>query len=394
MLKIHLTVFLFFMKNHPYSFLLIAILMLFSFACNTKKQSKENTLETKIDSVRQKMREVKKEKLDLIISRLHKKDIFNGVVLVIEKGNVLLKKSYGYADFRNQTKLTENSAFRICSITKQFTTTALLTLFEKGKCKLDDKVQAYLTQFPFENITIRHLLTHTSGLPDYIDAFYNTQGQISTYANNQNVISWVLNDTLKTKFVAGTNWDYSNTNYVLLAELIKNISGKPFAQYVEETILKPLEMTNTVIPDYFADKPIPNRVIGFSNDKETLADESFLDKIQGDGGMYASLNDLEKWDKALYTEKIIKQTTLDLALKPVELSDGSNYNYGFGWHIKPDGKTFFHLGSWLGFRSAILRIPQDQNTIIVLSNNTSPKFDEIVEMIYNILYSQPYQIPK
>ena len=366
----------------PQKLIVIFLLLILTIdlnSCRPKKLSEEEKLSQKLDSLIIEMRGIKYKKLTLIFDRLHQKGLFNGNVLVSMQGKILFKKNYGFADFRNNKKLTDDSSFRIASLNMQFTAMAILILAEKKKLKLEDTLQKFYPGLNYPPITIHQLLTHTSGL--------------FTYANNQNVISWILNDSPSLEFLPGTSWGYSNTGYVFLAEIIEKITKRSFSEFLDKNIFQPLDMKNTFLMDYALEKKIPNKVYGFYSDNITLNDDNFLDRIYGNGGMYASINDLYKWDQALYTEKLVKKETLHKAFTPVDLYNGVTYDYGYGWHLKENDQGMYHLGAWLGFRSAIMRIPRDKNTIIILSNNMNPVFNEIVEMVYNIMYNKPYKIP-
>ncbi|NJO03165.1 MAG: beta-lactamase family protein [Bacteroidia bacterium] len=225
-----------------------------------------------------------KEKIDLILSRLHDKGLFNGNVLVATNGKILLKKSYGVADFRDQTPLQLQSVFRIASVSKQFTAMAVMILRQEGKLLYDDPLRKFFPDFPYPSVQIRHLLSHTSGLPDYISQFYTHTPEMMTYASNQNVVDWIMGDQPPLHFPPGSQWAYSNTNYVLLAELVAKLSRHAFPDFLRAHIFDPLEMENTFLFKYSEALNVPHRVYGFYPDNQTLYDDNFLNKILGDGG--------------------------------------------------------------------------------------------------------------
>lgn len=344
----------------------------------------------KLDSLNQKIREVKQKKINLILSRFASQGRFNANVLILEKGKEFLKRSYGMADFRTKKPLTAQTAFYIGSLSQSFTAVAALKLIAKGKVKLDAPLTQFYESFPYSEITLRHLLTHTSGLPDYIDTFsVNAEGMF-TYANNQNVVAWILDESPELSFVSGTNWELSHTNYVLLANIIEKITKEPFAEYLKNQIFKPLGLKNTFLS---AEKENNQaRAFGFLPDNETLADENPLDRIYGDRGIYSSVEDLQKWDEILTTQSILPKILFELMFNPVELYNGGTYPYGMGWYLQPHRQKSYVQSHWLGFKSAMYRLQSDGYTVIILCNNQSPVFSELVQMIEQVLLGLTYKI--
>ncbi|MDZ4713832.1 MAG: serine hydrolase [Cytophagales bacterium] len=311
------------------------------------------------------------QRLDSALTRLHDQAMFNGVALYAEKGKVLYQKNFGFADAQQKTRLTVSSSFNLASVSKQFITMMILILRDQNKLQFDDPVKKYLPGFPYDGITIRHLMTHTSGLPEYFDHLRH-MGPLDTLTN-ETVIRYLIDGKPPLVFPTGDKWVYCNTGYVLLATLIENVSGKPLHVFFRERITAPLGLRNTRAYNLTLKDPIPNRVYGFrrENGRNVSNDLVLFDGIWGDGNIYASAEDLLKWDQALYTEKLVKQKTLKEAFTPVTLNDGTTYPYGFGWGIALDGKAVQHTGSWVGFRTFIHRNIERNQTLILLSNGTN-----------------------
>ena len=307
--------------------------------------------------------------IDSALTILHAQHQFNGTVLYAEQGKVLYKKAFGSADFRTSAALQTTSAFNLASISKQFISMCIMILKEKETLSYDDDIQKFIPEFPYQNITIRNLMTHTSGLPDYQDLFVNTRGPLDTLTNEGLIKMFAtLKPTLN--FATGTKWEYCNTGYVLLASVVERVSKMTIEKFINTKIVVPLGLSETYM--YNVNLPVPkNHVYGFEeiNGKQKLNDLFFLDGVMGDGNMYSSVEDLYKWEQSLYTEKLVKKSTFADALKPVHLNNDSIYHYGFGWFIGKENEFYFHSGSWAGFSNIICRDTKNNRTLIVLSND-------------------------
>ncbi len=325
---------------------------------------------------------------DTLLKYLHQRKGFNGNVMVVHNGLKILQKSYGYADFRNKTILTGQSNFRIGAISKQFTAMAIMMLQESGKLAYDDSVSKFFRGFPYPQITIRQLLTHTSGLPNYGEYFAKvvlTSKYKFTSPTNQDVLLWLINEKPKLYFKPGESWLYTNTGYVLLALIVEKASHQPFFRYLQERIFKPLDMTNTLVYDKKRITKIPHRVYGFRR-KQRLYDKHLFDRIFGDSNLYSSTEDLYKWDQALRTERLVKKTTLDEAFSPTPYFKGFfKKNYGFGWHLNKEQQIAFHSGSSGGFRCSIMRGLDKDNCVVLLTNNEDGCYENITKTIFDWL---------
>ncbi|UFH52392.1 serine hydrolase [Spirosoma sp. KNUC1025] len=322
--------------------------------------------------------------------------MFSGVVLVAEQGKVRYKKALGTANMATKEPLTTSSAFNLASVSKQFMAMMIMQLQERGKLRYDETVQTYLPDFPYPKITIRHLLTHTSGLPEYFDLAQQYMGPLDTLTN-EGMLKLLHDHKPALLFQPGDKWSYCNTGYVLLGSIITKVGGMPIETFFDQNIVRPLKLKNTYIYYHKSSTRPWNRVYGFQreNGKKVLNDLIRLDGVIGDGNVYSSAEDLLTWDQALYTEKLIKTNTLREAFTPVKLNGptdkpGNTPAYGFGWMIEEGGKVIQHTGSWVGFRTLITRYVDKKQTLIVLTNGTNAAG----RIAREILDGKPVQLPK
>ena len=306
---------------------------------------------------------------------------FNGTVLIAQDGQILFEKSIGFADVNSQRKLSDSSAFRLASVSKQFTAMCIMMLKEDGKLDFDDSITKHLRELPYKKITIRHLLNHTSGLPDYMGMFSQHWDQDVPDAKkklvfNKDVLAMFAKHKPKPSFASGDRFEYSNTGYALLANIVESTSGMPIGKFMSQRIFKPLEMKNSKAfeGNDTKDSKDSNRVFGFEfmrKGKFGDNDHHFLNGIVGDGGVYASARDLIKWDEAWRTEKLVSKKSIDEAFKPGQLNDGSNTDYGFGWVIGKNNKghlRVIHNGAWVGFQTYIQRETEEKKLLVILTN--------------------------
>jgi len=285
---------------------------------------------------------------------------------VIKNGEIVLAKGYGLANVELQVLVKPETIFQSGSMGKQFTATAVMMLVEEGKLSLDDKITKFFPDAPaaWQNITVRHLLTHTSGLGDYPDDF-DLRRDYTEDELFQRIKATPL------AFQPGEKWSYSNLAYVMLGVLIHKVSGKFYGDFLQERVFKPLGMTTArVISE--ADI-VPNRAAGYRMADGELKNQNWVSptlNTTADGALYLTVYDLAKWDAALYTEKLLKRSSLDQMWTPVKLNDGKTYPYGFGWalNVVRGHRLIEHGGSWQGFKSQISRYVDDKLTVVVFAN--------------------------
>ncbi|MFZ2055442.1 MAG: serine hydrolase domain-containing protein [Candidatus Aminicenantales bacterium] len=303
-------------------------------------------------------------------------------VLVANDAGVVFERGYGVTDFRTGQRIDARTNFRLASVTKQFTATAVMLLVRDGKLHYEDSLADIFPDFPEYGraITIRHLLGHTSGLPDYEDLIppVNPTLPVGQVQIKDVGVLDLLKKERSGKFMPGTRLTYSNSGYVLLGLLVQRVSGRPFAEYLHDRIFVPLKMTGTLAYES-GKKDVPNRAYGHTREgglwRET--DQSPTSATLGDGGVYSSLSDLLKWDEALRRHTLLSEAEMRPALTPVRVlegppsePDGAPADYGFGWFLNPwNGRArMWHYGETAGFRTAIHRFTEDGLTVIVLCN--------------------------
>jgi CubicO group peptidase (beta-lactamase class C family) len=319
---------------------------------------------------------------------------FSGVMLLAENGVIRYYNSFGYRDFSKKVQLQRTDVFELASVSKQFTAMVIMMLKEKGLLQFDDLLEKYVA-IPYKGITIRHLLTHTSGLPDY-QAIMDAHWDKSKVAGNPDIIAYLNKYAPPKRFEPGTKYNYSNTGYVMLASVAEKASGRDFIEFCTTEIFNRLGMRNTAIRTLQEKAAVKNFAIGHlfvEEKKRFVRADSFpssdytiwLGNRKGPGRISSTVQDLLKWDQALYTHKLVSQQTLQEAFTPMKLADGTMSNYGFGWMIHPGKKLVWHNGDNPGYKTQIMRFLTDKRTLIVLTNNAPDDFDETVNQVVKTL---------
>lgn len=335
------------------------------------------------------------EKIDSLFSTVPD---FSGVVLLAKHGKPVYYKASGYRNFETKTPLDTTDIFELASVSKQFTAMVIMMLKEEGKLSYDDLLEKYIPGLPYPGITIRNLLTHTSGLPDYqtiMDQYWDK----SNVANNEDILVYLKKYHPPSLFVPGEKYTYSNTGYVLLGSIAEKVSGKDFIEFCRERIFIPLNMKNTDIRSLDEKKSMENFALGhmYVEEKQRyVRADSFpssnytiwLGNRKGPGRISSTAADLLKWDRALYTDKIISQSALKEAFASYTLSTDSVSHYGFGWMLdeRTDaGKIVWHNGDNPGYKTIIIRLMDQDKTIIMLCNNAHSQFANLSKALEPIL---------
>jgi CubicO group peptidase (beta-lactamase class C family) len=339
-------------------------------------------------------------KCDELITVYHKNGDFNGCVLIAQSGELIYAKAFGYADYTASEKLTTHHQFRLASVSKQFTAMAVMMLKERNKLKYDDPVVKYLRDFPYNKITIRHLLAHTSGVPDYGGLFEREKesGKFEKQVvSNRDVYNLILKYATQPDFNPGDAYQYSNTGYVILALLVEHLSKQSFQEFMANNVFIPTGMKRTYVNPPDGRLKNKDRAKGFvqSSDGKSFVkrDWHYQNGMYGDGGVISTVHDLLLWDRALRSGKLVKKSTLDEAFTQVKLNDGSSREYGFGWSvIKQDSsKIVAHGGGWLGYTSGILRDLSRRQTVIQLCNMPS---ERLFFQLWDILNGRNVEVPQ
>jgi CubicO group peptidase (beta-lactamase class C family) len=327
--------------------------------------------------------------IDALLAQYNHADAPGAAVMVIRGGKVLYRRGYGLADAEARVAVTPATNFRLASVTKQFTAMAIMMLAERGKLSLESPLTRFFPDYPAygKQITVRHLLNHTSGLKAYEELIPSSQ---TAQVKDRDVLD-LLKQQTSGYFPPGSDWRYSNTGYAHLAMIVEKASGMTFAAFLKKNIFGPLKMSGTVAFEEGI-STVRNRAYGYTDrgDRFERTDQSVTSAVLGDGGIYSSVDDLFKWDQALYTTKLVAADTREQAFLPVVTSSGKQTRYGFGWEIGEwhGLRTLRHGGSTVGFRTHILRVPDREFTVIVLINRTQAKPEEIADRIGE-LYLNP-----
>lgn len=358
-----------------YSFIIGTLALI---GCNSSKN--EKSLADRIDSLMQTVPD------------------FSGVVLVAAKGKSVFHKAFGYRNFETKEPNDTTAIFELASVSKQFTAAIIQLLQQEGALAYDDPMEKYLPGIPYSEITIRHLLTHTSGLPDY-QAIMDEHWDKSKVANNNDIIEYLIKYHPAKQFEPGEKYEYSNTGYVLLASIAEKASGRDFIEMCRAAIFQPLRMTSTNIRTLNEKKAIINFAWGhiFVKEKQRyVRADSFpssnytiwLGDRKGPGRISSTTSDLLRWDQALYTENTLTGASKHEAFSPVRLNNDSTYHYGFGWDLGTDpklGRVISHTGDNPGYKTIIIRFIDQNKTIVVLNNNAHEKFRPLVDELVALL---------
>ncbi|MBO0938542.1 serine hydrolase [Fibrella sp. HMF5335] len=341
--------------------------------------------------------QTKAAKIDALVRQYVDNKQFNGTVLVAEKGQVIVKKGYGMANMEWNIANTPDTKFRLGSITKQFTAMLIMQLVEQGKLKLNEPITTYLPNYPKatgSKITLHHLLTHTSGLPNYTNfpTFFET---VSREPFTPTEFLKKFQD-MPLEFEPGSKFSYSNSGYFLLGVVVEKVTGKSYAQVLQEGILSPLQMRDTGY-DLFA--PImPKRAAGYEKAGGGYVNAPYLDMSipYAAGSLYSTVEDLYKWDQALYTDKLLSAVGKATMFTPFK----DEYAYGWGVGNTKVGERkdslllISHGGGINGFNTLITRAPRDKQLIVLLNNTGGAPLNNMRQNILRILYDQPIEAPK
>ncbi|WP_158796544.1 serine hydrolase [Pedobacter sp. L105] len=308
------------------------------------------------------------------VQNLHKKYGFNGNMLVAKDNKILYEKAIGWADYLHRDSLKISSEFELASITKTFTSVAIMQLVEKGKINLTDNVKKFFPNFPYEGITVKLLLSHRSGMMNYV---YFTDGiwkDKKKPMSNMDVMDLIAQYKPARYIAPDVKFHYNNSNFMVLGSIIEKVTGKKYADYMMENVFKPAGMKHTHVYSTTVYKKIPVDVVGHDRTFKYSVVQNFLDGPVGDKGIYSTVNDLVLYDKALKNGRLLKQSSLDSAYTGHNKAVNGHFNYGYGWRMF-DGengrKVVYHTGWWHGFRHIYVRDIQKNIVIVFLGNLTN-----------------------
>jgi CubicO group peptidase (beta-lactamase class C family) len=352
--------------------------------------------------------QVSPSQIDAVFTSLKSSTAPGAAVLVVHNGRTVFRRGYGVTDLRTLQKIDDRTDFRLASFTKQFTAACIMLLARDGKLHYDDHLTDFFPDFPAygKSITVRNLLNHTSGLQDYDDLlmkqYPDTPPEKVPQIHDAGVLK-LLEQQTTLEFPAGTKWEYSNSGYALLAMIVEKVSGMPFGQFLQERIFTPLQMKNTLAYEN-GKNDVPHRAYGHTKIEDTKkadgwreTDQSPTSAVLGDGGIYSSIDDLAKWDRALREHTLLSEAEMRPALTPVQptagpakLPEGPSVSYGFGWFLDPyqGHKRTSHDGSTIGFGTTIQRFPDDRLTIVILANRTDINPEELALKVADLYLVQ------
>lgn len=325
--------------------------------------------------------------LDTLFKRKAKYMGFNGAVLVAQRGIILYQNVFGYADIKKKDTLSIQSAFQLASITKTFTGTAILLLAQEEKLQLKDSIQQFIPLFPYHGITIEDLLSHRSGLPNYLYCFEDKRRQNKVIPNNDTILKWFAEaDSLPAPYnKPGRNFSYNNTNYIVLASIIEKISGKSYAEFIKTRIFEPLGMTHSYVDNNAPDSILYLRTTGHQGNKRR--DRDFYDGVYGDKGIYATVGDMERWYFALHSGCLLNKHWLKEAFTPRSFERKSRHNYGLGFRLMTDIDDMkkvnyvYHGGWWAGYSTMLWMDMESDIVIIVLGNRKNNSVYDIKSVL-------------
>ena len=346
--------------------------------------------------------QVYSRQIEQVFSSLKSTNAPGAAVLVVRDGKPVFRQGYGVTDLRTLRPINARTNFRLASFTKQFTATCIMLLVHDGKLRYDEHLTEIFPKFPAYGraITVRNLLNHTSGLPDYEDImmkqYPDTPPEKIPQILDAGVLK-LLEQQSSGKFPPGTKWEYSNSGYAVLAMIVERVSGKPFGQFLHDRIFAPLAMNNTLAYEKGKNE-VPNRAYGHTKEGDTFkeTDQSPTSAVLGDGGIYTSIDDLTKWDRALRDHTLLSEAEMQPARTPVHVADGlptsegRTVSYGFGWFLDPykDRRRMWHDGETIGFRTTIQRFPDKKMTVIVLANRADIDPKELALKVADVYFSE------
>jgi CubicO group peptidase (beta-lactamase class C family) len=308
---------------------------------------------------------------------------FSGSILVAKNGTIVYEKYVGNKDNQTKESITAETPLQIASTSKTFTAVAILRLIQEGKLQLNDSLNVFFPGFPYPGITVKMLLNHRSGLPNYMYYLEPNAWDRKVFLTNGDVLNTLMTLRPPKAFNPNSRFQYCNTNYVLLALIVEKLSGMPFPVYMKTNLFEPLEMNNTFV--FTMNDSM--RITPSYNAGGGLWLPDYTDGPYGDKNVYSTPRDLLKWDQALYTNSLVNKSLLDSAYTPYSNERPSQHNYGLGWRllILPNGKKMvYHHGRWHGFNSAFARLIDEKATIIILGNKYKSSIYTTARKMYNL----------
>lgn len=311
--------------------------------------------------------------IDSLVQHKFRSQGFNGVLLVAHRGQILYESAVGMASGKRGDSLSTDALFELASVSKQFTAVAILQLMEAGKLSLSDSIQRFFPDFPHRGITVHMLLAHRGGLSNYMYDADRIWPDHSEYLDNQKLVELLSEQPQQPFYTPDRRYDYSNTGYALLAAIVEEVSGMRFRDYARKYLFEPAGMHTAFVIN--PKRSLPKAALsGHTGYFRPVTTQYFLNGVVGDKGIYASARDLYAWEQALFRNKLISASSMDLALQPHNPRNRRLASYGYGWRMYTTLHGYevrFHGGWWRGFKTLLVHMPEDETCIIALSNKTS-----------------------
>lgn len=355
----------------------IALILLFLFFISSKSggnsEGDGEMLIRQIDY--QNQQEV--QQIDSFIKALHNRGLFNGTLLVARNGGIVYHESMGVADRSTGDSITNEMPYQMASVSKPITAAAIMLLVQQGEIQVEDKITKYFPELmQFNQVTIKHLLTHTSGIPDYIyrlPAAWEKE-KINRYMTNEDLVSFYSKKKYRCIYTPGYRYDYSNTNYALLASIVERVTEQKFSDYVKANIFDPLGMCNSHVFTPEQDSTTGNPIKGYRWTGRSWLEygEDFRNGIAGDKGVFSTADDMMRFAKGFEADYLFCNETCERIFKPTYTRGRGESEYGFGWRMREwdSMPVVLHYGFWNSFRTGLIEFPESDVTFVILNNFT------------------------
>ncbi|WP_437920812.1 serine hydrolase domain-containing protein [Sphingobacterium sp. LRF_L2] len=359
------------------------------YACSSPKKRQEEIVQRQDekDSISLVYNPVDEDPLiDAFMQKLHVKSAFNGNVLIAKGGKIIYQKSFGWADYLRKDSLKITSKFELASVSKPITAIGILKLVEQGKLRLNQTVNDFFPEFPYLGVTVEMLLTHRSGLPNYVYFSEEVWKDKKKGMTNMDAMNLLIEHKPPRYGAPNGRFLYNNSNFMVLGSIIEKVTGKDFATYMKETVFDPAGMKNTAVLSKAVYEKIPTDVVGHDKVWRRSVVQNFLDGPVGDKGIYSTVQDLFLLDLALKEGRILQKQVLDSAYVPRSDAKRSLFSYGYGWRTfsPKQAQIVYHTGWWHGFRNLYVRDLTDDITIVFLSNMANGSLVKLDDL-YKIL---------
>ncbi|MCL7988790.1 beta-lactamase family protein [Sphingobacterium sp. lm-10] len=368
------------------SYFLFSVLICVSCASSEEKQAQAEQQQANLDSIALVYDPANADpEIDQFMRNLHRKG-FNGNVLVAKKGKIIYQNAFGWANYLLKDSLNVNSKFELASVSKPLTGVGVMQLVEAGKLRLDQTVTEFFPEFPFPGVTIQQLLSHRSGLPNYVYFSEDHWKDRKKGMSNMDAMALLAEHKPNRYGAPDGRFHYNNSNFMVLASIVEKVTGQDFAVYMKEHVFKPAGMKNTAILSRAVYEKIPTDVIGHDKTWRRSVVQNYLDGPVGDKGAYSTVQDLFLFDRALRDGRLLKQETQDSSYVARSDARRSLFSYGYGWRTfnPADNPIVYHTGWWHGFKSLYVRDLKNDITIVLLTNMANGSLNQLDDL-YKIL---------